>query len=243
MSPSSINSRIAARRSHSLTRRWTSGSGMRRRSGRGGKSGPRPSGPLAPRPLPPFQPDQKTVAQHHRERMPMKAIPAPPLILIPAQFRFRFLMILLHPVAPMGILNQHGQGGVHRAITPEILPVPLLAPAGALPNQPAHRAGALAIHAPAPQRQTLGAPPPFGAFAPRNGLPVPEGLRRQRLIGPEHEAALPPPKRDAEIGAHRHHMALPAFLQTVEEIGIVPVVRVTGHTRVSRATEIGLIQQ
>jgi hypothetical protein len=37
MSSNSINSRMAARRSHSLTRRWTSGSGIRRQSGRGGK--------------------------------------------------------------------------------------------------------------------------------------------------------------------------------------------------------------
>src|SRR2546421_2121322 len=138
MSSNSINSRMAAQRSHSLTRRWTSGRGTRRRSGRGGKSGPRPAAHFAVLPLPPFQPDQKTVAQHHREGVPMKAIPAPPLILIPAQFRFRFLMILLHPVTPMGILNQHGQGGVRWKITPEILPVPILAPAGALPNQPAH---------------------------------------------------------------------------------------------------------
>src|SRR5258705_6303106 len=137
MSSNSINSRIAARRSHSLTRRWTSGSGTRRRSGRGGKNGTRPSAHFTLRPLPPFQPDQKTVAQHHREGVPMKPIPAPPLILIPAQFRFRFLMILLHPVAPMGILDQHGQGGVGGEITPEVFPVPGLASSGALPNQAA----------------------------------------------------------------------------------------------------------
>ena len=39
MRSNSINSRMAAQRSHSLPRRWTSGRGMRRRSGRGGKSG------------------------------------------------------------------------------------------------------------------------------------------------------------------------------------------------------------
>jgi hypothetical protein len=37
----------------------------------------------------------------------MKSVPPPPLILIPPQLRFRFLMILLHPVAAMGILDQH----------------------------------------------------------------------------------------------------------------------------------------
>src|SRR4029453_15821262 len=148
MSSNSINSRMAAQRSHSLARRWTSGRGTRRRSGRGGKSGPRPSAPFAVLPLPSFQPDQKTVAQHHRNGVPMKAIPAPPLILIPAQLRFRFLMILLHPVTTMGILDQHDQGGVRREVTPEIFPISVLAPSGALPEHPADVAGGGALHPP-----------------------------------------------------------------------------------------------
>jgi hypothetical protein len=99
MSSNSINSRRAAQRSHSLTRRWTSGSGIRRRSGRGGKSGPRAAAPLVSLPFPPFQPDQKTIAQHYGDGVAMKAIPASSLILIPAQLGFGFLMILLDPVA------------------------------------------------------------------------------------------------------------------------------------------------
>src|SRR2546427_803346 len=160
MRSSSINSRRAAQRSHSLPRRWTSGRGLRRRSGRGGKCGPRPPAPFAVLPLAPFQPDQKTVAQHHRDRMPMKAIPAPPLILIPAQFRFGFLMILLHPVAAVGILHQHGQGRVCREVTPEILPIPGLASSGALPNQPADVAGGPPLPPPAPPRGEHWPPPP-----------------------------------------------------------------------------------
>src|SRR2546422_5419838 len=171
MSSSSINSRMAAQRSHSLTRRWTSGRGMRRRSGRGGKSGPRPSAPFALLPLVPFQPDQKTVAQHHRERVAMKPIPAPPLILIPAQFRFPFLMILLHPVATRGILDQHGQRGVRGEVTPEILPLSVLAPSRALPNQPADVAGALAPPPPPTHRPHLPPPPPPRTLAPLHPLP------------------------------------------------------------------------
>src|SRR5215831_14369792 len=148
MRSNSINSRMAARRSHSLTRRWTSGSGTRRRSERGGKSGPRPPAHFAVLPLPPFQPDQKTVAQHHREGVPMKAVPTPPLILIPAQLCFRFFMILLHPVAAMRILDPHGQRCSSREVTPEILPVSVLAPGGALPHQPANVADAITIHPP-----------------------------------------------------------------------------------------------
>src|SRR5712692_11100622 len=123
MSANAINSRTAAQSSHSLTRRWTSGSGTRRRSGRGGKSGPRPPAHLAALPLPPFQPDQKTIAQHPRDGVPMKPIPAPPLILIPPQLRFRFFMILLHPVATVRILDHHGQRRRGREVTPAILPV------------------------------------------------------------------------------------------------------------------------
>src|SRR6516165_3516224 len=145
MSSNSINSRMAARRSHSLTRRWSSGSGTRRRSGRGGKSRPRPSAHCALLALPPFQPHQKTIAQHHCDGVAMKAIPASSLILIPAQLGFSFLMILLNPVAAVGILDHPGQRRGGREITPEILPVPVLAAAGALPQQPAYMAAAIAI--------------------------------------------------------------------------------------------------
>ena len=49
----------------------------------------------------------------------MKAIPAPPLILIPAQLGFGFLMILLDPVAAVGILDHPGPRRGGREITPE----------------------------------------------------------------------------------------------------------------------------
>jgi len=173
----------------------------------------------------------------------MKPIPAPPLILIPAQLRFRFLMILLHPVATMGILDQHGQRGVRREVTPEILPVPVLAAPGALPNQPADVPSALAIHSPAAQGEKFGPPPAFGAFAPRDRLPVLERLRRQRLIGPEHGAGLPTAERHTEIGPHCDHVTFLAGFQAVEEMGIVPIIGITGDARVPHPTGIGLIQQ
>src|SRR2546426_9131984 len=173
---------------------------MRRRSGRGGKCGPRPPAPFAVLPLAPFQPDQKTVAQHHRDRMPMKALPAPPLILIPAQFRFGFLMILLPPVAAVGILHQHGQGRVCREVTPEILPIPGLASSGALPNQPADVAGALAIAPPAAQGEKLGPPPACGPPPPPHRLPSPGGRRPPHGLGPPHRALRPASNRRAELG-------------------------------------------
>ena len=184
MRPDAMNSRMAAQRNHSLSRRWTSGSGIRRRSGRGGKSGPRPSAHPASLPLPPFQPHQKTIAQHYCDGVAMNAIPAPSLILILAQLGFGFLMILLHPVATMRILDHRGQHCRGREITPEILPVPVLAAAGALPQQPATMAVASAIRPPATQRAKLRPPPAFGPFAPGDGLPVPPRLRHQHGSGP-----------------------------------------------------------
>src|SRR5690242_12723616 len=168
MSSNSINSRMAAQRSHSLSRRWSSGSGIRRRSGRGGKSRPHPSAHFALLALAHFQPHQKTIAQHHRDGVATKAIPAPPLILIPAQLGFGFLMILLDPVAAVRILDHQGQRRGGREITPEILPVPVLAPSEALAEQPAAMAAANAIHPPAAQRAKLRPPPAFGPLAPCN---------------------------------------------------------------------------
>lgn len=99
-------SRIASQRSHSLTHRCTCGSESRRRSRRGGKGGPGSPRPLALAARAGLHPDQKTVAQHHQHGVAMKPVPAPPLILIPPQLCLGLLMILLHPVAAMGILDQ-----------------------------------------------------------------------------------------------------------------------------------------
>jgi hypothetical protein len=71
----SKNSRAASRRSQSQMRRWISGSGRRRRSGRGGK---RPAWPAtSPRLLPLLElvPDQEAVRQHHADRVPVEARP------------------------------------------------------------------------------------------------------------------------------------------------------------------------
>ena len=188
MSSNSINSRMAARRNHSLTRRWSCGSGIRRRSGRGGKSRPRPSAHGTLLALSHFQPHQKTIAQHYGDGVAMKPVPASSLILIPAQLGFGFLMILLHPVAPVGILDHRGQRHRGREVTPEILPVSVLASSGALPKQPAHLAAAIAIDPPTAQRHKLGPPPAFGSCAPGDGLPVLARLGRQQRIGSQHRA-------------------------------------------------------
>src|SRR5215471_1795880 len=232
MSSNSSNSRMAVQRSHSLRRRWSSGNGRRRRSGRGGKSGARTSAQLASLALPPFQTHQQTIAQHDGDGVAMKTIPAPSLILIPAQLGFGFLMILLNPVATLGILDHRGPRHGGREVTPEILPVSVLASSGALPKQPAHMAAAIAIHPPTAQRHKLGPPPAFGSCAPGHGLPVLARLRRQQRIGPQHRAGLPPPHAHTKTGPYRSHIAFPACFQAIEEMRIIAIISVAGHAGV-----------
>jgi hypothetical protein len=141
----------------------------------------------------------------------MKPIPAPPLILIPAQLRFRFLMILFHPVAPVRILNQHGQGGVGWEVTPEIFPVPLLALSGTLPDQPADVAGPIAIDPPAAQGENLRPPPPLGPLTPREAAPRLPGLCVQPLIAPADRAVVAPSQDHTASGPHRPPVALLAL--------------------------------
>src|SRR5271166_2416249 len=43
----------------------------------------------------PLVPDQETVRQHHTHRVPMKARPQPPLVLVPAQQTFGLLVMML----------------------------------------------------------------------------------------------------------------------------------------------------
>src|SRR5215471_161624 len=243
MRPEAINSWMAAQRNHSLSRRWTCGSGTRRRSGRGGKSGPQASVHFALLALAHFQPDQKTVAQHYGDGVAMKTIPASSLILIPAQFGFSFLMILLDPVAAVGILNHRGPRCRGREVTPEILPISMLAATGALPKQPAHMAAAIAIHPPAAQRAKLGPPPACGPFTPGNGLPVPKWLCRQHCIGPQHRAGWSSPQAHTETGPYCGHVAFPACFQTVEEMGVIAVISVAGYAGVPHSTGLGFIQQ
>jgi hypothetical protein len=84
-------------------------------------------------------------------------------------------------------------------------------------------------------------PPPFGAFTPRDGLPGLEWLRRQHFIGPAHRAVLSPTQGHTKISTHRHDMALAAVFQAVEEIGIIPVIGITGDTHVPHGSVAKLI--
>src|SRR5512135_1030486 len=184
MSPLADSSRMASHSNQSTTRRCTSGSGSRRRSGRGGKS---PAGPPTPGslgPLMPLQPHQEAGGQHHTDRMPMEPRPQPPLILVPAQQTLGLLVILLHPVPPVRVLDHLSQRRVRPEVAPVILRLPGLTTARPLPDQPAQPASAVGPYPPASQGHESAAQPAVAALPPTHSPPGRTRHTGQERIGP-----------------------------------------------------------
>lgn len=197
--PSSSNSRIASKRSQSLTQRCTSGSVSRRRSGRGGKSralSPNLSLLLA---LAKLQPEQKTIGQHHRYGVAMETIPTSPLMLIPTQFAFRFFMVLLDPMAAMRVLDHLLQRRPRREVAPIVFPGAALTTRRTLADQPPDVACAGAIHAPAAERNKLGAQTVATSLAPTDRLPITQRLRIDHFIGALDRPLLTATECDTEV--------------------------------------------
>ena len=171
-----MSSWIASKRNHSIIYRCTCGSESRRLSRLGGKSAAGLSGSALSVALVPFQPHQKAVAQHHTHGVPMETIPAPPLMLIPAQLPLAFFMILFHPEAPMRILHHHRHRGLWGKVTPEIFPLPALSPPRPLADEPAHVPCAIAINPPAAHSHKLGPQAAPTALTPMESVPQVQGL-------------------------------------------------------------------
>ena len=193
------NSLAASRRSQSVIWRCTSGSDVRRRSGRGekGRRG-RPERARSCR-CSPLLPHQETVRQHHGHRMAVEARPQSALVLVPAQQPLGLLMILLHPVPPMGVLHQPLQ----RHIRPEVAPiVPPLAIGGILADQPARSASPRRGHPPGAEGDELGrasSPGSPPATSP-SATTAPAGPRSaHRPAGTPRRAA----RADGEVGSGR----------------------------------------
>src|SRR5262249_8967063 len=170
--PSSSNSRIASKRSQSPTQRCTSGIVSRRRSGGGAKSkalSPNWSLILA---LAKLQPDQNTVGQHPRSGVAMETLPTSPWMLIPAQFAFRFFMILLDPRAPMRVLDHLLERRLRREGAPRGFPVTAPTPRRTLADQPPQVTCAGTPHPPAAERPELGTPPAPPLPPPTQPLPI-----------------------------------------------------------------------
>src|SRR5262245_7481649 len=155
MMPRAINSRIASYRSHSTMYRWISAIERRRESRRGGKSPASGARAFSSLPLSPFVPNQKAETEHDRQSLPMKTIPAPPLVLIPSQLTFGFFVVLLDPVTTVCILGHFGECRLGPEVTPEVLPFALLRTRRTLADQPAGMASPITIHTPSAQGAEL----------------------------------------------------------------------------------------
>ena len=241
MSPLAESCRIASHPSQSTTRRCPSGSGILRRSGRGGKS---PAGPPTPGslvPLLPLPPHQEAGGQHYTDRMPMEPRPQPARVLIPAQQPLGLLVVLLHPVPPVRVLNHRCQRRVRPEVAPVILLLPGLTTSRPLPDQPAEPAPAPRRHPPAAHRREP-APQPAGApLTPAHGPPGRTRPAGQQRFGPLRRGGAG--RRQGEVSVDGHHLTLSAPLQAGQEVGIVAGVGVGGHAGVPHAPGPGLVQQ
>src|SRR3954467_13700833 len=156
----------------------------------------------------PLVPHQEAVRQHDGHRMAVEARPQPALVLVPPQQPLGLLMILLHPVPPMGVFHQP----LKRHVRPESAPVvPPLAIGGVLTDQPAHLAAPRRGHPPGPQGDELPAHPAWAPLPPGDRPPRPRRLRPDQLIGPPGPPA-PPARAHGEVGADGDNITLSAFL-------------------------------
>src|ERR671915_2019393 len=200
-------------RSHRATSRWTAGSERRHGSGRGGNRVARATLAGLATALAYLQPDQKTVGQHHRDRVPVEAGPEATLILVPSHLPFGLLMEPLDGIAPMGIPGQLFQCGSSRQVAPVELPLLRLASGGPLPDQPAFVPLPATGHPPAAYRHELLAQPPFGALPPANCAPLPTGDGVQQLVRPPHWGHHLGSYAHLEVCPHRDHIRLLPCLQ------------------------------
>jgi hypothetical protein len=221
---------MAASRNQLASRRWISGNEVRRVSRRGGKSTPHPSGFAHLISFAPFQPHQETVTQHHHDRIAMKAVPQAPLILIPAQFAFRFFMILFDPMTPMGIFNHLTQTCVRGKVTPIVFPTAGLARGWALADQPAKVTLAAPIYTPAPQCDETCAQPTARPFLPALRTPLAFGQSLQDHTGVLERCRDTPFQSHTEIATHFDDITILPPLQTVAKRRVIAISRIRDDT-------------
>src|SRR6185312_5898513 len=108
--------------------------------------------------------------------MAVEARPQSALILVPAQQPLGLLMILLHPVPPMGVLHQPLQ----RHVRPEVAPIePPLAVGGILADQPTRSSSPRRVHPPGAEGDEPPAHPAPTPFPPGHRAP------RSRRLSPD----------------------------------------------------------
>ena len=233
---------MAFSRSRSTTWRWMLANERRRRSRRGGKKRARSASSRGVLPLPPFQPHEKAVTEPHQDRLAMKAMPQPSLILIPAEQGLTFFMKLLDPIAAMGVFHHPGQRRRRREVAPEILPLAVAA-RRTLTDQPAAVGRSIAIHPPTAHRHKLGAQVSLTAFPPVDRLPVMAGPRGQERIPTLDGRAGTPAQPQAEVGPHRDDLPFRAGFPTIQKGRIIPIIRIGHDAGMLHAHPVGFIHQ
>src|SRR5512135_2604440 len=171
MTSLAANSRIASRRSQSITWRCTSSSGTRRRSGRGGKRPACPTTPAPLLPLMPLRPDQSAGGQHDTDRMTREPRPESAPVLVPPQQALGLFVVPPHPVPPGRGLHHCRQRGARPEVAPVILLFPALTTPRPPPDPPAQSASARRRHPPATHRREPAPQPALAPLTPAHGQP------------------------------------------------------------------------
>lgn len=226
------NSQRASIRSHSMIARWTLGNDTRRTSRQGGKSGPGQACSPLLRALSIFQPDQKAIGQHHRQRVPVEALPDAPLMLIPTQFTFRFFVILLDPATPMLVLDQFDERRLTRKVTPIIMILARRVVTGAFADQPTDVPCTIPVHAPTAHGRELRFELNSVSMPPATGLPVPRAVRSDERFRPLRSDLGAPPQTDLKVFAHGGNAAFAPLFQSVQKAGIVTIITIGDHARI-----------
>src|SRR5512135_3842592 len=201
------HSRRAWPRSQSITWRWTSGNGTRRRSGRGGKRSAGTTTPTFELPLLPLAPNQIAVGQHHRHGMPVEPRPQPTLVLIPAQLPLGLFVVLLHPVSPVGVLHHRGQRHRRPEVAPVVLAAGLLTRHLPLADQPTEVTPAVRGNPPASLRHESAPQPPRAALSPADRAPRRLRQRLQQGFGPPTRFGPPTVADHREVATDGDHVA------------------------------------
>src|SRR5262249_41189268 len=139
--------------------------------GPGGKRLPRPSTPPHHLSLAQCQPHEKTVGQHHRDRMAVETRPHPAPIVIPPQFSPGLLLKLVDRMPAMSIGDQLLHWGRGWQVTPIVLVLLGLPTGGALPEPPADVGLPLRCKPPSMHRDALFPPPALGTLPPADDAP------------------------------------------------------------------------
>jgi hypothetical protein len=161
-----------------------------------------------------LQPDQKTIGQHHRDGMAVKAGSQQPLVLVPLQLPFGLFMKLLAHILPMGIAGQLVHRGRRGQVAPVVFPLLGLPTGGTLAGQPSNISRAIADDPPTAHRHKLLAQPACGPLPPADRAPLPARQGLDELLGARrraHRLPLPTSPAIRALPPHNARFGLPSL--------------------------------